>query len=159
MIFSSRFMGYVSMAAISIAAIQCNPAQRAIDQKRIIDEAIAKWVLENPVPMSELVVPGDTTILRDTSWLPYLVWDTIVERDTVRLIQIRYRTVKELVKTTDTLIRTVNNTSAIIQLQEQKSFLEGRLMASENTKKTLNLWAIILGVVVLFLSFLLLRKR
>lgn len=142
-----------------MAAIQCNPAKHAVEQKRIIDEAIAKWVLENPVPMSEIIVQGDTTFVRDTSWLPYLVWDTIVERDTVRLVQIRYRTVREVAKTTDTVIRTVNNTEAIIRLQEQKSLLEGRLFGAEKAQERQRWWITILILSCIVLILTTLRRR
>lgn len=152
-------MGCLLLAAISMAAIQCNPAKHAVEQKRIIDEAIAKWVLENPVPMSEIIVQGDTTFVRDTSWLPYLVWDTIVERDTVRLVQIRYRTVREVAKTTDTVIRTVNNTEAIIRLQEQKSLLEGRLFGAEKAQERQRWWITILILSCIVLILTTLRRR
>jgi len=142
-----------------MAAIYCNPAKRALDQKRLIDEAIAQWVLENPVPMSELIVQGDTTFLRDTSWLPYLVWDTLMEHDTVRVVQIRYRTVREVVKTTDTLIRTVNNTEAIIRLSDEKNFLQGRLSASENTQKKQSMWILLLTLLSLLLLVILIKRR
>lgn len=142
-----------------MAAIYCNPAKRAFDQKRLIDEAIAQWVLENPIPMSELIVPGDTTFLRDTSWLPYLVWDTLMEHDTVRVVQIRYRTVREVVKTTDTLIRTVNNTEAIIRLSDEKNFLQGRLSASENTQKKQSMWLLLLTLLSLLLLVILIKRR
>jgi len=142
-----------------MAAIYCNPAKRAFDQKRLIDEAIAQWVLENPTPMSELIVPGDTTFLRDTSWLPYLVWDTLMEHDTVRVVQIRYRTVREVVKTTDTLIRTVNNTEAIIRLSDEKNFLQGRLSASENTQKKQSMWILLLTLLSLLLLVILIKRR
>jgi hypothetical protein len=142
-----------------MAAIYCNPAKRAFDQKRLIDEAIAQWVLENPIPMSELIVPGDTTFLRDTSWLPYLVWDTLMEHDTVRVVQIRYRTVREVVKTTDTLVRTVNNTEAIIRLSDEKNFLQGRLSASENTQKKQSMWLLLLTLLSLLLLVILIKRR
>jgi hypothetical protein len=142
-----------------MAAIYCNPAKRAFDQKRLIDEAIAQWVLENPIPMSELIVPGDTTFLRDTSWLPYLVWDTLMEHDTVRVVQIRYRTVREVVKTTDTLIRTVNNTEAIIRLSDEKNFLQGRLSASENAQKKQSMWLLLLTLLSLLLLVILIKRR
>jgi hypothetical protein len=144
---------------MSMLAIYCNPAKRALDQKRLIDEAIAQWVLENPIPMSELIVPGDTTFLRDTSWLPYLVWDTLMEHDTVRVVQIRYRTVREVVKTTDTLVRTVNNTEAIIRLSDEKNFLQGRLSASENTQKKQSMWLLLLTLLSLLLLVILIKRR
>jgi len=144
---------------MSMLAIYCNPAKRALDQKRLIDEAIAQWVLENPIPMSETIVPGDTTFVRDTSWLPYLVWDTLMEHDTVRVVQIRYRTVREVVKTTDTLIRTVNNTEAIIRLSDEKNFLQGRLSASENTQKKQSMWLLLLTLLSLLLLVILIKRR
>ena len=142
-----------------MTALFCNPAKRALDQKRLIDEAIAQWILENPIPMSEVIVPGDSIIVRDTSWLPYLVWDTLMERDTVRVVQIRYRTVREIVNVRDTLVRTVNNTEAIVKLNEDKSFLQGRLTASENAQRKQSLWLLILTLLSIILILLILKRR
>ena len=141
------------------AALSCNPAKHALKQKELIDEAIAKYVLENPVPMSEIVVPGDTVRIADTTWLPYLVWDTIVEKDTVRLVQIRYRTITERQTIRDTVIRTVNNTEAIIRLSDEKNLLQGRLYAAEESRKRLNLWIMILALLALVLALTHIRRR
>lgn len=153
-----RFMGFLGWAAISIAALSCNPAQRALDQKRIIDEAIAKWVLENPVPYSEILVPGDTIRVADTAWLPYLVWDTLVEKDTVRIVQIRYRTITESQTIRDTVIKTVNNTEAIIRLSDEKNLLQGKLYGSEKTQERQRWWIILLAIVCLLLGALHLKR-
>lgn len=153
-----RAYHYAGLLMLAMIGLYCNPAKHAVNQKAIIDEAIAKWVLENPVPMSEIIVPGDTTFVRDTSWLPYLVWDTLVERDTVRLVQIRYRTVREIVKTTDTLIRTVNNTEAIIRLSDEKNLLQGKLYGSEKTQERQRWWIIILALACLLLVALHLKR-
>jgi hypothetical protein len=142
-----------------MTALFCNPAKRALDQKRLIDEAIAQWILENPIPVSEILVPGDSIIVRDTSWLPYLVWDTLMDRDTVRVVQIRYRTVREIVNVRDTLVRTVNNTEAIVKLNEDKSFLQGRLTASENAQRKQSLWLLILTLLSIILILLILKRR
>jgi hypothetical protein len=152
-----RLLGLV--AVISMTALFCNPAKRALDQKRLIDEAIAQWILENPIPVSEILVPGDSIIVRDTSWLPYLVWDTLMDRDTVRVVQIRYRTVREIVNVRDTLVRTVNNTEAIVKLNEDKSFLQGRLTASENAQRKQSLWLLILTLLSIILILLILKRR
>lgn len=153
-----RFMGFLGWAAISIAALSCNPAKRALEQKRIIDEAIAKWVLENPIPMSEIMVPGDTIRIADTAWLPYLVWDTLVEKDTVRIVQIRYRTITERQTIRDTVVRTVNNTEAIIRLSDEKNLLQGKLYGSEKTQERQRWWIILLAIVCLLLGALHLKR-
>jgi hypothetical protein len=144
---------------LTLMGLYCNPAKHAVNQKAIIDEAIAKWVLENPIPMSEIIVPGDTTFVRDTSWLPYLVWDTLVEMDTVRLVKIRYRTVREIVKTTDTVIRTVNNTAAIVRLSEEKNLLQGRLFGVEKTQERQRWWIISLIVLCVVLILTHIKRR
>lgn len=149
------WIGAVAFAA----ALSCNPAKHALKQKEIIDEAIAKWVLENPVPMSEIVVPGDTLRIADTTWLPYLVWDTIVEKDTVRIVQIRYRTITERQTIRDTVIRTVNNTEAIIRLSDEKNLLQGKLYGSEKTQERQRWWIILLIALTIVLLLSHIKRR
>jgi len=154
-----RFMGFLGWAAISIAALSCNPAKRALDQKRIIDEAIAKWVLENPIPMSEIMLPGDTLVIRDTAWVDNYVYDTVYRKDTVRITKTAYKVVKEVKTIRDTVVRTVNNTEAIIRLSDEKNLLQGRLYGAEKAQEKQRWWIVILAIISSILLVITIRRR
>lgn len=149
------WIGAVAFAA----ALSCNPARHAINQKQLIDEAIAKWVLENPVPMSEMMIPGDTVILRDTAWVDSYVFDTVYLKDTVRITKTAYKTIREIVNVRDTVVRTVNNTEAIIKLQEEKNLIQGRLFASEASQDRQRWWLILLSFVCSLLIYISIKRR
>jgi hypothetical protein len=149
------WIGAVAFAA----ALSCNPARHAIRQKELIDEAIAKWVLENPVPMSEIMIPGDTLIFRDTAFVDSYVFDTVYLKDTVRITKTAYKTIREIVNVRDTVVRTVNNTEAIIKLQEEKNLLQGRLYGSEASQDRQRWWLILLSLVCCLLLYICIKRR
>ena len=136
----------------------CNPAKRALQQKALIDKAIAEHVLNNPVPFTELLVPGDTTIIRDTSWVPYVLFDTLYLNDTVKITIDRWRDIFNTIIKTDTFIRTVNNEAAIRRLMDDRASMQQRLDASEQKAKNYLWWLIALAVAVV-VSVLALLKR
>jgi hypothetical protein len=136
----------------------CNPAKRALQQKALIDKAIAEHVLNNPVPFTELLVPGDTTIIRDTSWVPYVLFDTLYINDTVKITIDRWRDIFNTIIKTDTFIRTVNNEAAIRRLMDDRASMQQRLDASEQKAKNYLWWLIALAVAVV-VSVLALLKR
>ena len=136
----------------------CNPAKKALQQKALIDKAIAEHVLNNPVPFTELLVPGDTTIIRDTSWVPYVLFDTLYINDTVKITIDRWRDIFNTIIKTDTFIRTVNNEAAIRRLMDDRAAMQQRLDASEQKAKNYLWWLIALAVAVV-VSVLALLKR
>ncbi len=136
----------------------CNPAKRAVQQKAIIDKAIAEHILNNPIPYTELLVPGDTTIIRDTSWVPYVLFDTLYLNDTVKITIDRWRDIFNTIIKTDTFIRTVNNEAAIRRLMDDRASMQQRLDASEEKAKNYLWWLIALAVAVV-VSVLALLKR
>jgi hypothetical protein len=144
--------------ALFLLLTACNPAKRALQQKALIDKAIAEHVLNNPVPFTELLVPGDTTIIRDTSWVPYVLFDTLYLNDTVKITIDRWRDIFNTIIKTDTFIRTVNNEAAIRRLMDDRASMQQRLDASEQKAKNYLWWLIALAVAVV-VSVLALLKR
>jgi hypothetical protein len=144
--------------ALFLLLTACNPAKRALQQKALIDKAIAEHVLNNPVPFTELLVPGDTTIIRDTSWVPYVLFDTLYINDTVKITIDRWRDIFNTIIKTDTFIRTVNNEAAIRRLMDDRAAMQQRLDASEQKAKNYLWWLIALAVAVV-VSVLALLKR
>jgi hypothetical protein len=138
--------------------LSCNPAKKALQQKAIIDEAIAQHILNNPIPYTELLVPGDTTIIRDTSWVPYVLFDTLYINDTVKITIERWREIMNTVMKTDTFIRTVSNEQALRALMDDRAKIQQRLDTSEQKAKNYLWWLIALAVAVV-ISMLALLKR
>lgn len=143
---------------ILLLLFSCNPVKRAMEQKELIDRAVADYVLNNPVPFSELFVKGDTVTLRDTTYLPYLVWDTIIEKDTVRLVQVKTKVVREVQTVRDTIIRIQNNQEALNNLNAARWKVQEELKVSENARKRQTWWIILLVMGTIILSLFHLKR-
>jgi hypothetical protein len=144
--------------ALFLLLLACNPAKRAVQQKAIIDKAIAEHILNNPIPYTELLVPGDTTIIRDTSWVPYVLFDTLYLNDTVKITIEKWREITQTLLKTDTFIRTVSNDQALRALMEDRAKVQQRLDSAEQKAKNYLWWLIALAVAVV-VSILALIKR
>jgi hypothetical protein len=138
--------------------LSCNPAKRALQQKELIDKAIAEHVLNNPIPYTELIVPGDTTIIRDTSWIPFVLFDTLYLNDTVKITIEKWREITKTLMKTDTFIRTVTNEQAIRTLMEDRARVQQRLDSAEQKAKNYLWWLIALAVSVIVAILALIKK-
>jgi hypothetical protein len=138
--------------------IGCNPVKRAMKRKVEIDKAIAEYVLENPVPYSEIVKPGDTILLTDTMYLPLVLLDTLRVKDTIKITMERWKQITNTLLKTDTLIRVENNEKAIRQLMNHQASLDMQLAAANKKSETL-LWWLIAMIVAVIVSILALIRR
>jgi hypothetical protein len=136
----------------------CNPVKKAMKRKKEIDKAIAEYVLENPIPYSEIVKPGDTILMTDTMWLPLVLFDTLRVNDTIKITIDRWRQITNTLFKTDTLIRVENNEKAIRQLMNHQASLDMQLAAANKKNETL-LWWLIAMIVAVIVSILALIKR
>jgi hypothetical protein len=136
----------------------CNPVKKAMKRKKEIDKAIAEYVLENPIPYSEIVKPGDTILMTDTMWLPLVLFDTLRVNDTIKITIDRWRQITNTLFKTDTLIRVENNEKAIRQLMNNQASLDMQLAAANKKNETL-LWWLIAMIVAVIVSILALIKR
>jgi hypothetical protein len=136
----------------------CNPVKKAMKRKKEIDKAIAEYVLENPIPYSEIVKPGDTILVTDTMWLPLVLFDTLRVNDTIKITIDRWRQITNTLFKTDTLIRVENNEKAIRQLMNNQASLDMQLAAANKKSETL-LWWLIAMIVAVIVSILALIKR
>ena len=137
---------------ILLLLLSCNPVKRAMKQKEVIDQAVADYVLNNPVPFSELLVKGDTLVVMDTTYLPYLVWDTIVEKDTVKVVQVKTKLIREVQTVRDTIVRVQNNQEALNNLNAARWKVQEELKESEKTRKRQTWWIILLVMGTIILS-------
>jgi hypothetical protein len=147
-------LGILALALL----IGCNPVKRAMKRKAEIDKAIAEYVLENPVPYSEIVKPGDTILLTDTMYLPLVLLDTLRVKDTIKITMERWKQITNTLLKTDTLIRVENNEKAIRQLMNRQASLDMQLAAANKKSETL-LWWLIAMIVAVIVSILALIRR
>jgi len=136
----------------------CNPVKKAMKRKKEIDKAIAEYVLENPIPYSVIVKPGDSILVTDTMWLPLVLFDTLRVNDTIKITIDRWRQITNTLYKTDTLIRVENNEKAIRQLMNHQASLDMQLAAANKKNETL-LWWLIAMIVAVIVSILALIKR
>ncbi len=137
-----------NIIVLFLLLLACNPAKRAVKQKAIIDKAIAEHILNNTISYSDLLVPGDTTIVMDTSWVPFVVVDTLYVDDTVVVTIEKWREITKTLRKTDTLMRTINNEQAIRGIMEERAKVQQRLDESERKAKNYLWWLIALAVAV-----------
>ena len=147
-------LGILALALL----IGCNPVKRAMKRKAEIDKAIAEYVLENPVPYSEIVKPGDTILLTDTMYLPLVLFDTLRVKDTIKIKMERWKQITNTLLKTDTLIRVENNEKAIRHLMNRQASLDMQLAAANKKSETL-LWWLIAMIVAVIVSILALIRR
>jgi hypothetical protein len=120
----------------------CNPVKRALKQKQTIDDAIAQWVLENPMSLDSNFIAGDTITRVDTFDHQIFVIDTVTIDNIRTLYKTQYKTITAYVTRTDTIIRTVNNTEALSMLTGQNAKLTGIIESKEKEKKKLT-WLVV----------------
>ena len=135
-------MRYILFLLVIVIAAGCNPVKRALKQKQTIDDAIAQWVLENPMQLDSNFIAGDTITRVDTFDHEIFIIDT-VNIDNIRtLYRTQYKTITAYVTRTDTIIRTVNNTEALGMLTGQNAKLTGMVESKEKEKKKLT-WLVV----------------
>ena len=135
-------MRYILLFLAFVAVAGCNPVKRALKQKQTIDDAIAQWVLENPMPLDSVFIAGDTIVKRDTFDHQIFIIDTVTIDNIRTLYRTQYKTITAYVTRTDTIIRTVNNTEALGVLSGQNAKLTGMVESKEKEKKKLT-WLVV----------------
>ena len=135
-------MRYILMLLAFVVVAGCNPVKRALKQKQTIDDAIAQWVLENPMPLDSVFIEGDTITRVDTFDHQIFIIDTVTIDNIRTLYRTQYKTITAYVTRTDTIIRTVNNTEALGMLTGQNAKLTGMVESKEKEKKKLT-WLVV----------------
>ena len=135
-------MRYILFLLVVVIVAGCNPVKRALKQKQTIDDAIAQWVLENPMQLDSNFIAGDTIVKRDTFDHQIFIIDTVTIDNIRTLYRTQYKTITAYVTRTDTIIRTVNNTEALGVLSGQNAKLTGMVESKEKEKKKLT-WLVV----------------
>lgn len=133
-------MRYIIIASVCLLYLSCNPVKRALKQKEQIDAAIAAWVLDNPMPLDTLIVPGDTVITYDTVQTFTWTYDTIVIMDTVRVIKTKFRDVIKEIRIMDTVKLTFQDMKLVNTLQRDNDVMKGQMQEMRRESKTKIWW-------------------
>lgn len=121
----------------------CDPVKRSLRKKAVIDAAIAKWVLDHPVPSDTVYLPGVERVRYDTIVNENIYVDTIRVMDTVFIRKTRWHEIVKTIQVTDTMYQVVSDHGAAKMLQSQLDQKTGELTAKTATNRVL-VWAIVL---------------
>ena len=106
---------------LSFALVSCDPVKRALQKKAEIDNAIAQWVLDNPMPIDSVYLTGDEVIIYRDTTITEVVHDTSRNTDIIR--QTKY--VDRTITRTDTIVRTVVNDVLIRDMLDANNKMQG----------------------------------
>lgn len=139
---------------IAILFISCNPLQKAMKQKEMIDAAIAQYVLDNPMPIDSVFIKGDEVVIYKDSVTRQVILDSLFYIDTVKITRYLDREVTRV----DTLIRTVLNDSQVRGLMQRNNTLVGQLEAIRGDKKALIKFLVVVSIIALISSVIVLKN-
>ena len=126
----------------------CDPVKRSLRKKAVIDAAIAKWVLDHPMPSDTVYLPGVERIRYDTIVNENIYIDTIRIRDTVYIRKTRWQEITKTIQVTDTMYQIVSDHGAAKALQTQLDQKTGELTAKTATNKVLVWTIVLLGLIL-----------
>jgi hypothetical protein len=139
---------------IAILFISCNPLQKAMKQKEMIDAAIAQYVLDNPMPIDSVFIKGDEVVVYKDSIIRQVILDSLFSVDTIKITRYLDREVTRV----DTLIRTVLNDSQVRGLMQRNNTLVGQLEAIRGDKKALIKFLVVVSIIALISSVIVLKN-
>lgn len=139
---------------IAILFISCNPLQKAMKQKEMIDAAIAQYVLDNPMPIDSVFIKGDEVVIYKDSVTRQVILDSLFSIDTVKITRYLDREITRV----DTLIRTVLNDSQVRGLMQRNNTLVGQLEAIRGDKKALIKFLVVVSIIALISSVIVLKN-
>lgn len=139
---------------IAILFISCNPLQKAMKQKEMIDAAIAQYVLDNPMPIDSVFIKGDEVVIYKDSVTRQVILDSLFSVDTIKITRYLDREVTRV----DTLIRTVLNDSQVRGLMQRNNTLVGQLEAIRGDKKALIKFLVVISAIALISSVIVLKN-
>lgn len=142
----------------ALMILSCNPVQRMLKEKEMIEDAINEYLIKNPRPTDTAFLPGKEIHVYDTAKQVTVVRDTVKDGN---LVYITNTETKEIVKTvtkTDTIVKTVTDYSMMHDLRAERDKMEGQLMVMKKDKQSM-FW-IVAGISSAFgvLGTLLIKK-
>ena len=145
MILATRIWFKVILTAFILAS--CNPVKKALRKKAEIDAAIAQWVLDNPLPIDSVYITGDEVIIYRDTTIKETVYDTLRQKEIVRLTKFIDRHITR----TDTIVKTVVNDVLVRDMLNVNNKMQGQIDSLEKDRKGLIQAITILGGLFLIL--------
>ena len=145
MILATRIWFKVILTAFILAS--CNPVKKALRKKAEIDAAIAQWVLDNPMPIDSVYITGDEVIVYRDTTIKETVYDTLRQKEIVRLTKFIDRHITR----TDTIVKTVVNDVLIRDMLNVNNKMQGQIDSLQKDRKGLIQALTILGGLFLIL--------
>lgn len=145
MILATRIWFKVILTAFILAS--CNPVKKALRKKAEIDAAIAQWVLDNPMPIDSVYITGDEVIVYRDTTIKETVYDTLRQKEIVRLTKFIDRHITR----TDTIVKTVVNDVLIRDMLNVNNKMQGQIDSLEKDRKGLIQALTIIGGLFLIL--------
>lgn len=142
-----RTKTWFNLLLLVFALSSCDPVKRALQKKAEIDSAIAQWVLDNPLPVDSVYLQGDEVIVYRDTTLRETIYDTLLQKEIVRLTKF----VDRQVTRTDTIVRTVVNDAMIRDMLELNNKMQGDVDRLKKDRKDLFSALTVLGVLFLIM--------
>lgn len=152
MILATRTWFNVIVVAFVLAS--CNPVKKALRKKAEIDAAIAQWVLDNPLPIDSVYITGDEVIIYRDTTIKETSYDTLREKEIVRLTKF----VDRHITRTDTIVKTVVNDVLVRDMLNVNNKMQGDIDRLQNDRKGLIQALSILGGLFLILLLVMAYK-
>lgn len=143
-----------NLLLLVFALSSCDPVKRALQKKAEIDAAIAQWVLDNPMPVDTMYITGDEVIVYRDTTLREVIYDTLLQKEIVRLTKY----VDRQVTRTDTIVRTIVNDALIKDMLEVNNKMQGDVDRLKKDRKGLISAVSVLGGLFLILLVVIVFK-
>lgn len=143
-----------NLLLLVFALSSCDPVKRALQKKAEIDAAIAQWVLDNPMPVDSVYITGDEVIFYRDTTLREVIYDTLLQKEIVRLTKY----VDRQVTRTDTIVRTIVNDALIKDMLEVNNKMQGDVDRLKKDRKGLISAVSVLGGLFLILLVVIVFK-
>ena len=143
-----------NLLLLVFALSSCDPVKRALQKKAEIDAAIAQWVLDNPMPVDSVYITGDEVIVYRDTTLREVIYDTLLQKEIVRLTKY----VDRQVTRTDTIVRTIVNDALIKDMLEVNNKMQGDVDRLKKDRKGLISAVSVLGGLFLILLVVIVFK-
>ena len=143
-----------NLLLLVFALSSCDPVKRALQKKAEIDAAIAQWVLDNPMPVDTMYITGDEVIVYRDTTLREVIYDTLLQKEIVRLTKY----VDRQVTRTDTIVRTIVNDALLKDMLNVNNKMQGDIDRLQKDRKGLISALTVLGGLFLILLLVMAYK-
>jgi hypothetical protein len=140
--------GIISFWFLVIFLMGCDPVKRVMRNPDKKARAMSLFLQEGICrPDTFNIVKTDTLLQVDTVQHLYLTTDTAYREDTIYVIQTRWREIVKTLTIRDTVIRQIEDTRRLEDLQRKFVLMEASAIACRKDKRRQLWWLLALGLV------------